>query len=246
MRGAVYRDPTEWRNGLRVIRNLQPEHVLSTHTRSLSGKEKVFDVLTNYMDLISLTYDQTLRGILRGLGIADLRYFIYKPQRLAEPSYNAETCGETPWFPPATFQFQMGWFDRDATTIVKLPLRDEAERLVELMGGKARLVEQARQALRKRSMPGPPSSSTSRTASTRPTARHARSRPMLCGSWGNWPSPPSGGRSCLARPAHSRVRSPSQGSSLRRQRSLPARPRASSTTTASASTLARPRTWTKS
>lgn len=150
MRGAVYRDPTEWRNGLRVIRNLQPEHVLSTHTRSLSGKEKVFDVLTNYMDLISLTYDQTLRGILRGLGIADLRYFIYKPQRLAEPSYNAETCGETPWFPPATFQFQMGWFDRDATTIVKLPLRDEAERLVELMGGKARLVEQARQALEKK------------------------------------------------------------------------------------------------
>jgi len=150
MRGAVYRDPTEWRNGLRVIRALQPEHVLSTHTRSLSGKEKVFEVLTNYMDLISLTYDQTLRGILRGLGPDDLRHFVYKPKHLAKPAYNAETYGETPWFTPATFYYQMGWYDRDATKIFQLPPREEAARLVALMGGNDRVVEQARQALEKR------------------------------------------------------------------------------------------------
>ena len=133
LRGSVYREPTEWRDGLKVIRDLQPEHLVNTHARAISGKEKVFEILTNYMDLITLTYDQTLRGILRGLGPDDLRYFVYKPKHLAEPSYNAETYGETPWFPPATFQFQMGWFDRDATTIFKLPPRDEAERLVALM-----------------------------------------------------------------------------------------------------------------
>jgi alkyl sulfatase BDS1-like metallo-beta-lactamase superfamily hydrolase len=150
LRGAVHRDPTEWRNGLRVIRDLQPEHLLSTHTVALSGKERVFDILVNYMDLISLTYDQSLRGILRGLGPDDLRYFIYKPKHLASPSYNAETYGETTWFPPSTFLFQMGWFDRDTTKIFQLPPRDEAERLVALMGGKAKVVEQARLALEKK------------------------------------------------------------------------------------------------
>jgi len=150
LRGAVHRDPTEWRNGLRVIRDLQPEHLLSTHTVALSGKEKVFNTLVNYMDLISLTYDQSLRGILRSLGPDDLRYFIYKPKHLASPSYNAETYGETTWFPPSTFLFQMGWFDRDTTKIFQLPPHDEAERLVALMGGKAKVVEQARLALEKK------------------------------------------------------------------------------------------------
>src|SRR5512136_2991560 len=100
LRGAEFRNPMTWRDGLKVLRALQPECLLSTHARAIVGKDKVTEALTNYMDLITLTYDQTLRGILRGLGPDDLRYFIYKPEHLAEPYYNAETYGETPWFPP--------------------------------------------------------------------------------------------------------------------------------------------------
>ena len=147
LRGAVYRDPTVWRDGLKVIRDLQPEYLLNTHARTIAGKEKVAEALTNYMDLITLTYDQTLRGILRGLGPDDLRYFIYKPKHLAGAYYNAETYGETPWFPPAVFYYQMGWYDRDTTKIFKLPPKQEAERLVALMGGSDKVIAQAKQAL---------------------------------------------------------------------------------------------------
>ena len=149
LRGAVYRDPQNWRDGLKVIRDLQPEHLLNDHARAISGKENVSEALTNYMDLITLTYDQTLRGILHGLGPDELRYFIYKPERLANPAYNAETYGETAWFPQAVYYYQLGWFDRDVTKMYQLPPNEEATLLVALMGGRDKVVSTAKDALAK-------------------------------------------------------------------------------------------------
>lgn len=114
------------------------------------GEETVAKALTNYMDLISLTYDQTLRGILRGLGPDDLRYFVYKPKHLADFIYNAQVYGETPWFTPAIYYFQMGWFDRDVTKLWQLPQKEEAARLVSLMGGRDKVMAAAGEALQKK------------------------------------------------------------------------------------------------
>lgn len=150
MRGAIYRDPQVWRNGLRVLRDLQPEHLLNTHARGISGAQQVQEALTRYMDLITLTYDQTLRGILRGLGAEELRHFVYQPQALREPYYNAQTYGETAWFPPAIYQYQMGWYNGDAAELTRLPPRESSARLVALMGGPERVVAAAREALDKK------------------------------------------------------------------------------------------------
>jgi len=150
LRGAVYRDPTVWRDGLKVIRDLQPDILLSTHARAIVGRDAAVKALSNYMDLISLTYDQTLRGILHGLGPDDLRYFIYKPKHLAEDPNNAEVYGETPWYPPAIFYYQMGWFDRDVTKLWQLPPKEEARRLVSLMGGRDKVVAAAGDALKRK------------------------------------------------------------------------------------------------
>jgi alkyl sulfatase BDS1-like metallo-beta-lactamase superfamily hydrolase len=149
LRGAVYRDPQIWRDGLKVIRDLQPEILIGTHTRPIIGKDMVADALTNYMDLVSLTYDQTLRGILHGLGPDDLRYFIYKPKHLAEASPNAEIYGETPFYPPAVFYYQMGWYDREPANIFKVPPAEEATRLIALMGGHDKVVAAAKESLTK-------------------------------------------------------------------------------------------------
>jgi len=147
LRGAVYRDPTIWRDGLKVIRDLQPNMLLSTHARAIVGEKKVADALNNYMDLITLTYDQTIRGILHGLGPDELRYFIYKPKHLAEDPNNAQVYGETAWYPPATYYYQMGWFDRDVTKLWQLPPKKEAQRLVKLMGGRDKVAAAANSAL---------------------------------------------------------------------------------------------------
>ena len=53
LRGGVYRDPLIWRDGLKVIRDLQPEVLLSTHTRAIVGKVELARRLTGYMDQLS-------------------------------------------------------------------------------------------------------------------------------------------------------------------------------------------------
>jgi len=147
LRGGVFRDPLDWRDGLKVIRDLQPEILLSTHTRAIVGKDEVMRRLTGYMDQISLTYDQTLRGILAGLSLGDLRNVVYIPPHLKEIPENAQSYGETVHFPEAIYQYVIGWFDGDVTKLFRVPPKEEAERLVELMGGKGKVVAAAKAAL---------------------------------------------------------------------------------------------------
>ena len=147
LRGGVFRDPLDWRDGLKVIRDLQPEVVLNTHTRAIVGHEEVMRRLTGYMDQISLTYDQTLRGILAGLSLGDLRDCVYIPPHLQEIPENAQSYGETVHFPEAIYQYVIGWFDGDVTKLFRVAPKEEAERLVALMGGKGKVVAAAQAAL---------------------------------------------------------------------------------------------------
>jgi alkyl sulfatase BDS1-like metallo-beta-lactamase superfamily hydrolase len=147
LRGGVYRDPLIWRDGLKVIRDLQPEILTNTHTRAIVGKDEVMKRLTGYMDQLTLTYDQTLRGILGGYGPDDLRHLIYIPKHMREIPENAQSYGETTHFPEAIYQYVIGWFDWDVTKLFKIAPKDEAVRMVELMGGKSKVVAAAKSAL---------------------------------------------------------------------------------------------------
>ena len=147
LRGGVYRDPLIWRDGLKVIRDLQPEILSNTHTRAIVGKEEVMKRLTGYMDQVTLTYDQTLRGILGGLTPDDIRHRIYIPEHMNDIPENAQSYGETIHFPAAIYQYVIGWFDGDVTKLFKIAPKEEAERMVKLMGGKEKVISAAQKAL---------------------------------------------------------------------------------------------------
>jgi len=147
LRGGVYRDPRIWRDGLAMIRDLEPEILLNTHARPVIGKEEVMKRLTGYMDQITLTFDQTLRGILGGLGPDEIRHEIYYPPHLKEIAENAQTYGENIHFPAAIYQYAVGWFDNDVTELYRIHPDEEAERMVALMGGRDKVVAAAKKAL---------------------------------------------------------------------------------------------------
>ena len=150
LRGAVYRSPLDWRDGLKVIRDLQPEILLNTHARAVVGKEKVMKTLTLYMDMISFTYDQTLRGIVRGMGPDELRHFVTIPSYLNEIPANFQGYGESVHFPEAIYQYVIGWFDWDSTKLFKIAPKEAALRTVELMGGKKKVLKATRAAFDKK------------------------------------------------------------------------------------------------
>lgn len=149
LRGGVYRDPLVWRDGLKVIRDLQPEILSNTHTRAIVGKNEVMKRLTGYMDQLTLVYDQTLRGILGGLGPDELRHALYIPEHMQKIPENAQTYGEIIHFPEAIYQYVIGWFDWDVTKLFAIGPKDESERLVDLMGGKQKVIKAAKNALDK-------------------------------------------------------------------------------------------------
>ena len=149
LRGAAFRDPRSWIAGLREIRDLSPEYVLSTHTFPIMGKEASHKTVTGYMDALAFIYDQTVRGALKGLGLQDLKHTLVLPKALKEIPQNAEVYGELSAFPQAIFQHALGWFDGDAANINTLPTVVEAQKMAELAGGREQLMAAAEKALGK-------------------------------------------------------------------------------------------------
>lgn len=142
LRGDVFRDPTSWRNGLRVVRDLAPKHLVNTHALPVIGKENVKQSLELYMDAISYMIDQTLRGINKGLSPDQLKDFVQMPQVLRDFPNNAEIYSEFFYFPLHMYHHIFGWFDGDAASIHRLPAAEEAARIVEGFGGADKVLAQ--------------------------------------------------------------------------------------------------------
>ena len=147
LRGDVFRDPREWIAGLKFTRDLNPEVLVSAGSRPVTGAAKVRETLEAYLDGASFVLDQSLRGILGGLGPDDLRHFVRFPKYLDEAPINLQSYGEISTYPPAIFYQAVGWYDNDAANLKPLAPVDEARRLVPLLGGRDKVLEAGRAAL---------------------------------------------------------------------------------------------------
>jgi alkyl sulfatase BDS1-like metallo-beta-lactamase superfamily hydrolase len=150
IRGDLYRDPREWYQCVKVVRDLEPEVLVGYAHRPIIGKEKVLKTLTNYMDGISFVLDQSLRLIIGGYGPEDLRHMIKMPDYLAADPHNFESYGELSFQSPAIFYFAVGWYNGDAATIFRPSPKEEAERLVKLIGGRDKVLAEAKAAMEKK------------------------------------------------------------------------------------------------
>lgn len=146
-RGSLYRDPFNWIAGIERMRDLEPELMLSSHTGPVYGADEIRNNLILYRDGLSFVIDQTLRGILQGLGPDELRHFVKMPSHLAAFQNLSEIYGELQWYPPYFYEHALGWWDRDAANLFKLAPQDEALRLVRLMGGSVKVLEAASEAI---------------------------------------------------------------------------------------------------
>lgn len=135
LRGSEYRDPTEWASSIRLMRDLQAEYVVTTHTVPVLGKDEVAKVLSSYYDAILYLYDQTIRGILHGKTPEELRHWVQLPNELAEQRFIQMTYGEFSYYPPYIYNYAIGWFGRDVENLNKIPPREQAEKIVAGFGG---------------------------------------------------------------------------------------------------------------
>lgn len=150
VRGDVFRDPRVWIEGLKFNRDLNAKVLISAACKPIVGAKKIRQTIEEYLDGASFVLDQSLRGILGGLGPDDLRHFVIFPKYLDEAPINLQSYGEISSYPPAIFYQAVGWYDNDAANLKPLAPVDEAQRLVPLMGGRKKVLEAAKAALDKK------------------------------------------------------------------------------------------------
>jgi len=150
IRGDLFRDAREWAALVKLVRNLEPEALIGYGHRPVVGREAIRETLNAYLDGIAFTLDQTLRHILGGYGPDDLRHMIRMPDYLDRDPHNFQSYGELSFQTPAVFYYAVGWYNGDAATIFRPSPKEEAERIVALIGGRDKVLAAAREAYDKK------------------------------------------------------------------------------------------------
>ena len=134
IRGTPYRDLVGWVNSIDMMRYLEPEYLVPSHTRPIVGKEKINTLLTTYRDAIQFVHDQTVRLINLGLDPNEIAEQLVLPKHLGDSPYLKEFYGTPAWSAKNVFSGYLGWFDGNPSTLKPLPLKDEAEKIIQLSG----------------------------------------------------------------------------------------------------------------
>ena len=145
-RGGKYRNPNEWMEAINKIKELDPEILLSTHSTSLVGKDKISARLKNYHNGLAFVLDQSLKNIALGQGPDELRYSVKLPKYLRESPILVQNYGEISIMSPRIYTALFGQFDRNAAHLNKLHPQDEAVRMVKAMGGESQAYNVAKNA----------------------------------------------------------------------------------------------------
>ena len=149
IRGTPYRDLAGWVNSLDMMRYLEPEYLIPSHTRPISGKEEIYQNLTTYRDGIQYVHDQTIRMMNQGMGPDEIAEKISLPKHLGDSPFLKEFYGSPEWSARNVFSGYLGWFDGNPSTLKPLPRIEEANNFIGLAGGWQNLFDIAEESFKK-------------------------------------------------------------------------------------------------
>jgi alkyl sulfatase BDS1-like metallo-beta-lactamase superfamily hydrolase len=144
LRGGAFRDPEMLVNDARWVEAKNAEILLDIHNPTLRGEKVVREALERSVDSVQLIHDQALRLIASGLGPREAAETIYMPRNLREAR---EGYGQVESHVRQVYNGNVGWFDGDVYDINPLAVREEAERTVQAMGGRAAVEKMATKAV---------------------------------------------------------------------------------------------------
>ena len=134
IRGTPYRDLAGWVNSIDMMRYLEPEYLIPSHTRPLIGKDKINSILTTYRDGIQFIHDQTIRLMNTGLSPDEIAEVIALPKHLGDSPFLQEFYGSPAWSARNVFSGYLGWFDGNPSSLKPLTLKKEAENIIKIAG----------------------------------------------------------------------------------------------------------------
>lgn len=147
LRGTRFRDPVRWYKSIDRLRRLRAEHLVPSHGRPVSGRDRVEEVLRMTRDGIQYIHDQTIRHMNRGLTPDELALQVALPPHLAEyRPYLREYYGTVKHSVRQIYNGYLGWFQGDPVALDPTPAIEKSRRYVGLMGGRDAVLGVAEQA----------------------------------------------------------------------------------------------------
>ena len=150
IRGTPYRDVKEWASSLDKMRYLQPEFLVPSHTQPIEGVENIENILRDYADAIRFVHDQTIRYMNAGFSPDEITEKVILPDHLSQSPYLQEFYGRVDWSVKNIFNGYLGWFDGNASTLLPMPKKEQAEKMAALAGGVNKLLENVQNAFDKK------------------------------------------------------------------------------------------------
>ena len=135
IRGEAYRDPEVLLEGIDHILSLGAEHLVGTHGPPISGAAGIAARVTRYRDSIQFLWDQTVRGLNRGLTADALAHEVRLPAACDDDDLTREFYGVAEHHVRQIAAGLRGWFDGEPGKLFVLPPAERAQRLVEGFGG---------------------------------------------------------------------------------------------------------------
>ena len=146
IRGTPYRDLAGWVNSIDMMRYLEPEYLIPSHTRPLQGKDNINSILTTYRDGIQFVHDQTVRLMNLGLGPNEIAERLVLPKHLGDSPFLKEFYGTPGWSAKNVFSGYLGWFNGNPSSLKPLSQETEASNFVKLAGSWENLFNVAEEA----------------------------------------------------------------------------------------------------
>ena len=144
LRGGTYRDPEVLVNDARWAESKNAEILLDIHAPAYKGEKVVREALERSVDSTQIIHDQTLRLIASGLGPREAAETLCMPPHMRD---GREAYGQVESHIRQVYNGTVGWFDGDVYEINPLAVREETERTVQAMGGRAAVEKMAAQAV---------------------------------------------------------------------------------------------------
>ena len=148
LRGAKVRDALKWAGYIDEIIELfgEAEVYFGSHHWPIWGNARIIDFLEKQRDMYKYIHDQTLRLALLGYTPREIAEQIELPESLRRSFPNRGYYGTLRHNAKAVYQRYFGWYDGNPANLDPLPPAAAGAKYVELAGGAANLIENARTA----------------------------------------------------------------------------------------------------
>ena len=148
LRGAQVRDALRWAGYIDEIISLfgEAEVYFGSHHWPIWGNPRIIEFLEKQRDTYKFIHDQTVRLALHGFTPREIAEQLELPESLRTSFPNRGYYGTLEHNAKAVYQRYFGWYDGNPAHLNPLPPEEAGAKYVELAGGTASLLENARSA----------------------------------------------------------------------------------------------------